>query len=89
MVINTDAPESDQRPVDDSLGAIIAMVSARCASHSEKAAHLEECYRNEMSKPWSMRNPRHLYFVWQEIRIHRFVIDELMELRSAIKQPPE
>lgn len=60
------------------------MIASRVERHRQQLAHLESCYRDEMAKTWHLRNVFGLSFLWKEISILRFAINELEDLSSQL-----
>jgi hypothetical protein len=68
---------------------ISATIQARVEKHRQQLAHLESCYRDEMAKKCYLRNVFSLFFLWSEMSILHFAVNELQGLSSELVEYTE
>jgi len=57
-----------------------AIIESKLRSHRQHLSYLQSRYQAEMLKGCRARDITYLNFLWQELSVYRFVVDELQNL---------
>jgi len=57
-----------------------AIIESKLRSHRQHLSYLQSRYQEEMLKGCRARDITYLNFLWQELSVYRFVVDELQNL---------